>query len=256
MLDLLFGLHYRLAKEREFPGLHGRIDELRAESELSAHKWEDLRLDRLARLLDFASRNVPYFRGLTEDRGGAERSSDPLARLRSLPVLTKALIRERFAELRAEGLDGSRVIENHTGGSTGVPLRFLQDHDYNVNALALDAFVREWWGIRPYERTGLIWGADQELRDLSFRQRLYLWRSRTRALNAFRMSDEGLGRFARMLKRWRPPYLMGYSSALAALARCVLEGRIEGLAFRAIRSSAEMLWPDRRRLIEEALGGP
>lgn len=49
---------------------------------------------------------------------------------------------------------------------------------------------------------------------------------------------------------------MGYSSALEAMARHVRAHGMRGLTCKAIRSSAEVLWPHQRKLIEETFQAP
>ena len=122
-------------------------------------------------------------------------------------------------DLIADAASSARLIKNATGGSTGVPLIFYQDIAYWDTSTAIDAYVRSWYGIRPYDRTAYVWGDDREVIDHSWRGRLFEWRSRRKMLNAFRMSEERIIEFVKMLKRWKPPYLMGYSSALGAFCQ-------------------------------------
>jgi phenylacetate-CoA ligase len=176
--------------------------------------------------------------------------------MNKIPILTKDLIRENLDNLIADTAAKSKLIENATGGSTGVPLKFYQDLNYLTIATAIGTFVREWWGILPYDRTAQLWGADRDFHDLSLKERVYKIRQRTKSLNAFRMSDETLHEFCLMLKRWRPPYLMGYSTALEAMALCAQKNKINNLSFKAIRSTAETLWPHQKKLIEEVFNSP
>ena len=256
MFDFVARLHWRLSKAREFPGLHRLLDELDVEDTLSTSVWRHQCIRRLERLLTFARDHVPYYRHLFRRHGFDPANAELPDDLARVPLLTKTLVRERLDDLLADRSERSEVFKNATGGSTGVPLTFYQDQRYWAVAEAIDAHVRRWWAIKPYDRTALIWGADREFKELSFKQRFYEWRQRRRSLNAFRMDRQGLLDFCRMLARWRPPYLMGYASALEALALSIRDNRVEGLRFRAIRSAAEMLWPEQRRLIEEVFHSP
>ena len=255
MLNSVYSLHWHLSRAFEFPGIHRKLRELREEGRLSPHGWKELLDRRLRRLLTFAGEHVPYYKKVFNQVGFNPEFSD-LRDLYHVPILTKELVREYAKELVADTVNQSRMFENATGGSTGVPLRFYQDPGYWTVNRAIDTYVKEWWGIRPYDRTASVWGADREFSDFSLKERLYLWRFRSRSVNAFRMNDESLLNFSKMLGCWRPPYLTGYSSALEALATCVKEHGIKNLKFRAIRSAAEMLWPHQRRLIEETFNSP
>lgn len=255
-MNFIHSFSWYISRVRDYPGIHRRLKDLKDESQLSKHEWMELQNIRLRQVLTFAARCVPYYQKILEQIALLPDSIDVRREMRRIPILTKSIIRENLSELIAEPINKSSFFENTTGGSTGVPLKFFQDQNYQTTAAAIDVFVREWWGIRPYDRTALIWGADREFYQRSLKERLYEWRLRLRSINAFRMTDESLLDFCRMLKRWRPPYLMGYSSALEVLAKCAQHHNINNIKFKAIRSSAEMLWPHQRQLISEVFNSP
>jgi phenylacetate-CoA ligase len=256
MPEFLYQTHWRLSKARECPGIHERVRQLGEEARLTPEAWHERCRKRLQAVLTFAQGNVPYYRGAFKRAGFNVGRADSTADSARIPILTKDLIRKCLRDLVAERADRTRMIPNATGGSTGTPVDFYQDLDVKAISDAIDVDVRRWWGIKPYDRTALVWGADREFHTLSWKERFYHWRMRTRSLNAFRMTEQSLLEFCRMLTRWRPPYLMGYASALEALARCSIRHHVDGLRFRAIRSAAETLWPAQRQLIEEAFQSP
>jgi phenylacetate-CoA ligase len=255
-LDLVPRLHWQLSKARECPGIHERLRELEDEARLPAWAWRERCQDRLHSLLVFAKHNVCYYSDTFKSVGVDVASASACTDFERIPTLTKCSIREHLQDLIANTADRSHMFANATGGSTGTPMEFYQDRQVQTVSDAMDAYVRGWWGIKPYDRTASVWGADREFHTLSWKERLYHWRMRTRSLNAFRMTDESLQEFCRMLAQWRPPYLVGYATALEALARCAASHQLEGLRFRAIRSAAETLWPEQRRLIEETFQSP
>jgi phenylacetate-CoA ligase len=256
MLSSLWRAHWYVSKQIEFPGIHGLLLQLCKEGQLSLRDWRQLQSQRLRRALIHAQAHIPYYRELFQSIGFNPTTADLPTDLQKLPVLTKAEVRSHLDRLQMEGKTAVQVYENATGGSTGEPLKFYQDERYRTTAASLDAYVLSWWGINPYDKTGFVWGADREFHELSFNERVYEWRARRRGLNAFRMNDESLGQFCEMLREWKPPYLMGYSSALEAMARYVSTRGVKGVTCKAIRSSAEVLWPHQRRLIEETFQSP
>lgn len=255
-IELLHVCHWRLWKSYEFPGCLRILRELNRERSLSPGDWRQLNAERLRRLLVSAGNHVPYYSDLFRECGFAPEAADLPDALEQIPLLTKEAIRRNLDRLKNTSAKSSSLIENATGGSTGTPLKFWQDKHYNTTAVALDAFVRQWWNITPNARTASIWGADREFHEMSARERFCLWRNRLRMMNAFRMRDADLLDFCQMMRRWRPPYLTGYASALDALARFAESRGIDDLRFCAIRSAAETLWPDQRERIERAFRSP
>jgi len=207
--ELLHGVHWHLWKSYEYPGCLRILRRLNCERALSPSDWRRLCVDQLRRLLTLAGRRVPYYSALFRECRVDPETADLPEALEQIPLLTKDAIRANSDRLINVSVDASSLVENATGGSTGSPLKFCQDKHYRTVAVALDAFVRQWWGITPLERTASIWGADREFHELSMRERFYQWRSRLRSMNAFRMRDDDLLEFCRMLRRWGPPYLTG-----------------------------------------------
>lgn len=256
MPDIVWRIHYRLFKGIEFPGIHTRLRDLRDESQLSTSEWKALRDRRLRRLLIFAANNVPYYKKVFNQKGFDPHRARLPDEMTKIPLLTKSTLQRNTPHFISQSVEASDMFRNATGGSTGRPLTFFQDMDYKTTGSALDAYVRGWWDIKPYDRTALLWGEDREFYDMSLKERFYHWRSRKRSLNAFRMNDQRLSEFCKMLTRWQPPYLMGYASALEALAKCAKSMRINTPSFKAIQSTAEVLYPQQRTLIEEVFNSP
>lgn len=251
-LNALSAVQWHVAKELEFKGIHRLYDQLKHEKSLTHDAWRALLAHRLRTILTHAYERVPYYRRVFSETGFDPQTARLPDDMEKLPILTKSIIRSSRRELIAEGVDFSRLVENATGGSTGEPLVFFQDAGYLATAAALDAYVRGWWGVRPYDRTAAVWGADREFHELSIKEKLYQWRSRVRTLNAFRMTEQDLELFCDTVERWAPPYLMGYSSALEGFARHLQKNGLKRrLRFKAIRSSAETLWPHQRQLLED-----
>jgi len=256
LLEQLYKYHWHISVSREFPNVDTYINELSTENSLSGQQWQNRLMDRLKNLLVYAQQQIPFYQKIF-----AKVNFDPLtanlpAEMVKIPILTKSVIQKNLPELVGRNINNNDIFENTTGGSTGVPLKFYQDSMYSTIANAIEVKVRTWWGIKPYDKTAIIWGADREFHDLSFKEKIYQWRSRIRAINAFKMNDADLDAFCKMLMKWKPAYLVGYSSALEYLARFALQNGYTGIRFKAIRSSAEMLWPQQREIIEKCFQSP
>ncbi|MGM0383249.1 MAG: phenylacetate--CoA ligase family protein [Thermodesulfobacteriota bacterium] len=255
MIDYGWAILWRLLKKREYPGFENYIDELRQESSFTPEKWQNCQNKKLNTLLRFAVQNVPFYID-QYDLALRDCDLDSLHTcLHNLPILTKKTIQDNIDALISKTISRSSLIENSTGGSTGVPLKFYQDHRYKTIAIALEAYVRGWYGIQPFDKTAQIWGADREFYEMSGKEKIYEKLQRVKALNAFRMTEESLDQFCQMLVDWDPPYLMGYATALEALARYASkDSSREYSSLKAIRSTAETLYPHQRKLIENVFG--
>lgn len=255
MQESMWKLIDDLMKIKRYPGFFKYYEELQNEKSYQLEKWKKIQNDKIKRLINYACKNVPYYRKIANERKinihGDLKASD----IKKLPVLTKEIIRERREELISQKYTKPMLIENYTGGSTGEPLKFYQDQKYLSVAQAIDAYVRNLWDVSYFCKTAQIWGADREFKDLSLKEKLSSKLFRIKALNAFKMNEYSLIKFCQELKEWQAPYLMGYSSALEQMAKCAIKHNIK-IKFKAIRSTAENLYLHQKEIIEKAFDSP
>jgi phenylacetate-CoA ligase len=94
---------------------------------------------------------------------------------------------------------------------------------------------------------------------MDIKQKAWYWLARTRVLNSFTMSHERMDSFARMLKKWKPDFIMGYASSLYLfsqfLKNCTAKPNLK-LHPLVVRSSAEVLHDFQRESVEEIFGAP
>src|ERR1700722_8300552 len=123
-------------------------------SRLSAYHREYLAQDRARRLPDssvaldamlrHAVATVPYYREIAGI--DADHIGDPVAFLSSLPSLTKERIRAAGERMLSSSGDRSTWYENATGGSTGEPLKLIQDADHRARIVAIQELYSTWAG--------------------------------------------------------------------------------------------------------------
>lgn len=210
---------------------------------------------RLARLLNHARQHVPRFIRVLKEvpEITAANARDVL---KTIPPMVRSDIQERPAEFLADNIAGS--VGDATGGSTGTPMIFKVDPATQMAREASLMWADQLAGWRPGERIAMLWGAAKDLsvtRDL--RARLRCWIENRRWYNAFDMGDERMREFHRSMEGFRPHILVAYAGAAFAFARWLREqGLRPSYPLRAIISSAEVLVPEMRRVIEEVFGQP
>lgn len=226
---------------------------------------------RLARLLEHAAVNVPFYREACARLGLSPRSLRTVEDLRSLPVLTKTDYRQHSPEVFcAANVPAYLRLERATSGSTGEPLAFALDRRALPVIFASHLFYDSWFGFRPFTRyvrivappatPPVIAGAPVLFRwrqSLGARlQRLY--ESWTQEKLMLWEVDAGKAlEIRRRIEAFRPEFLMGYTSTLALIADELLKhGERFSRPLRGVVTIAETLSPPRRRLIEEYFRAP
>lgn len=248
----LFPLHERL-KGHETVAVRRRLEE--------TQWWDPERLralqrERLQRLLQAAYDQVPYYRGLMDARGITPSAIASLEDLPRLPLLTKADIRAHTEALKAR--DARGLARFNTGGSSGEPLVFYIGKERVSHDVAAKWRATRWWGVDIGDREVVVWGSPIEVgaqdRVRALRDRLL----RTRLLPAFAMSEAHLDRFVAEIERFRPRMLFGYPSSLALIANHARRRgrRLDRLGAKVAFVTAERLYDDQRRAIEEVFACP
>lgn len=220
-----------------------------------ARAAEDRLPDRLREMLRHARTSVPYYR---EHLAGLEGAieDDPVAVLQGLPVLTKPTVRDRFDDLKSLDIAERRTRDQTSGGSTGEPVRLIQDADYQDRVIAVKLLYSTWAGHEPGEPEVAIWGSEQEILQgrLPVRARIADRLMRRKVVNAFRMSPESMRECLADLDRDPPELIVAYVQSLDDLAAFAKRERIEVVPQRAIISTAGTLQPHMRERIEQVFG--
>lgn len=214
---MIKGQMIQVARERA-----GRLDEsdpaVRSRIQLTAlnRVWAD------------AWNNVPYYGKLKNDHQLPDEFGSLGEYRLKMPTLQKSDVQAN------PGLfvrtDGKPDLYLKTGGSTGEPLRFGIWRRKWLTTGANYLIARSWFGVRPGDKLFMVWGRPY-LMGRGFRnwlnaaQRLV----QDRAVNYMRvngsiLTDDSLDRMIRQYHRFRPDYVLGYSSALDLMAHR-LKGR-------------------------------
>jgi len=223
-----------------------------------AEEIDALHHSRLLQSVCHAAGRVPYYRDLFKEWGLDGAFLKFPEDLQRLPILRREDLAAGRDLLAAERPLPAGSCWNHTGGSTGQPVSFLQENDYRAANLAATARHDRWAGWDFGERTALLWGADRDLAAAHpRRERLELrWLRRQVELDAFGMGREEMERFARLLTRFRPRVIRGYASALVLFARHLQSHPLPFPAPKGIISCAETLTDPMRRDVEQVFGAP
>lgn len=247
---------YPLLLRRWRPSAQRYLRELRSYEFAPLPTIENVQWSRIEAIVLHASRNVPYYRKLFSASGIQAETIRSREDFAGLPILTKATVQTACADLLAENHQKSSGLANASGGSTGKPVQFFQDADYWDRAHASQTLVEGWWRIRPGDRTASLWGADRDIPDQSWRERLYSELVQLRVCNAFALNASQMAEFASMLVRWQPRHVIGYASALEVFAKFLLERQEDRIRPIAVKTTADVLTDDRREVIERAFGCP
>lgn len=205
----------------------------------------------LRSLVQHAAETVPYYCRRFAELGLTAADIRTIDDLRRLPILTKQDIRDHADDLISESYRGQRLHVKKTSGSTGVPLTVWLDDEGMQFKRACTLRSDEWSGWRLGERVAKVWG-NPEYQHLGWRGWLRnKLLERADYLDTLKMDDAALARFAQRLLQTQPPLIFGHAHSVYLLAQFVARHGPEGIRPKGIITTAMVLHPWQRRVIEE-----
>jgi phenylacetate-CoA ligase len=211
----------------------------------------------LGRLLTHAYRRVPYYTAqFNHVFRDTPSGRDPFHDLPRLPILTKDILRERYNDLQARDVDRRGWHVNRSGGTTGEPVRLVQDPRLDDTVRATNLFYSHQVGGLVGAGEVRLWGSERDLYEgtIGLRAKLTNALSNVIYLNAFRMTPDDMRRYIDIINRRRPPLIVAYSQAIYELARFARETGAAVVPQRVIISSSNPLYPFMRETVESVFG--
>jgi phenylacetate-CoA ligase len=211
----------------------------------------------LKRLLLHCRQSVPYY---SEHLRDFDRTSGdeiaPTQYLARLPILTKAKIRAQFEKLQSVDLDQRKWTYNTSGGSTGEPVRLIQDAEYEDRSAATSMLFQSLLGCPVGRHLVRLWGSERDIvqKTQSWKARLFNWLTNTTWLNAFCMSPGRMRKYLTHLNHKKPCLIVAYAQAAYELARFAEKERLPVQPQRAMLTSAGTLYPFMRQKIAQVFG--
>jgi phenylacetate-CoA ligase len=247
-------LHYARLRGYQFPALYSRF-----KASLGREDGEAVVRTRLTSLLAHCRTSVPYYAQWLKDLPNVDSARfDPFAVLARLPVLTKASIRENLDLLVSTDLAQRRWFFNTSGGSTGEPVRFIQDRETYDVSTAIRLLADHLWGREPGEPELRLWGSERDVlagTERPLRRFFNAW-TNTQYLNSFRMTPERMRDAVTRMNQAPPKLIVAYAQAAFELAGFIERGRLPLRPQQALATSAGTLYPFMRERIARVFGCP
>ncbi len=244
---------YKLRAWRYGPGSDRLVAEALERDGWSAAAWERWTEERLARLLHRAATRVPYYR---EQWAARRRRGDTASveRLENWPILKKAALREAPRAFVADDCDIRRMMQVETSGTTGTPLALWRSRATETAWYAIvEARLRAWNGVSRHDRWSNL-GGQRVTAGGRRNPPFWVWNAPMHQLylSSYHVAPANVPAYLEALSRYRIRYVLGYPSAMHALARIVLERKREAPRLDLFLSNAEPLLRLQRDAIREA----
>jgi len=209
-------------------------------------------------LLEHAYFNTEYYNKIIEEAGVYVNRQVNLRNFRCIPLLTKEIVRNHMKELVSRDLGTRKWYYNSSGGSTGEPVRFIQDELYDKWRNATIKYYYE--NIINVDELRvkkiLLWGSEREIFEhtLGLKAKIINWLTNTKFLNSFRMTESDMERYIKIINSYKPDLIRGYAGSLYEICKFIEKKGINIHQPKVVISSAEKLRKEMREKIESVFG--
>ena len=223
----------------------------------SEEQWSAWRQERLSYVLHRAATQVPYYRDYWQQqrRMGNTASWEVLE---NWPILQKETLRRSPEAFVAEDCDLRGMYCDHTSGTTGTPLKIWQSRKTVRQWYALfEARWRRWYGISRDDRWAILGGQLVTSFD-QVKPPFWVWNAGMRQLycSTYHINQENVGSYLLAMSKYRVKYLLGYPSAIYAMALQAARLKLTPPTLEVIISNAEPLYSYQKQAIQDFFGCP
>jgi len=233
----------------EFPRIYNNIIKT-----IKSTDFEDVKKQSLRKILIHCKKEVPYYQNvLNHYEYITIQNEDPKDILKTFPVLTKDIIRRDFESLQSNDQKNRKWYFNTSGGSTGEPVKLIQDQEYHDWGTAIEYLYYSLIGHEIGKEMVVLWGSERDILDLhqgiKTKIKNYVWN--VKWFNAFRMTPDKMKQYLSLLASRPPNIILAYAQSIYELALFAERNEIQITPQRAIMTSAGTLYPFMREKIEE-----
>ncbi len=231
------------------------LKEIERVSQLPRDEIVTYQKGELEKLLLHASEHVPYYHRVLPEAGVISNGKVHLENFSEIPVLTKDIIRKEGANLYSDDRVRRRYYHNTSGGSTGEPVAFIQDKEYNEWNIATKLFYNKMLGKELGDCEYKIWGSERDIFSgtIGFQNKLINLVYNRHFFNSYLITDAKL---RELVVRWneiKPRYVWSYVDSAFELAKFVAKTGCHLCPPERIIVTTGVLTEDTRTFIEKEL---
>lgn len=231
--------------------------------EYERRQWESLEANRdfqrkkLHALVSYAITRVPYYKGIAEKANIRISEKSIFEDVKRFPILTKEILKKEFNRIYVP-IKGKKAYSNSSGGSTGEPIRFMQDFEFESHIEAVTRLQYSWAQYEYGDTMIKLWGS---LRDISAehgetKHDFAQWMRSVYILNSFCMDEATLAKYVAFINKKKPRLILAYVNSINDLADYLTKTNTTISTPKAIMTSAGVLYPHMRRKLERVFKCP
>jgi phenylacetate-CoA ligase len=215
----------------------------------SREKMRLYQLDKLNKLLMFAGKNSDYYANRFKNIDLPLNNIDEFEN--KIPPIYKKEIVDNSEKIKT--VKFTNKFMHSTSGSSGDPLAVYISEMAEIYRKAGSLRFRDWWGIKPHDKSVLIWRYERSKESFLLKIKTY-FRSRY-DINVYGLNDSNIHEYYNFIEKFKPTYIRGYKSGILEFAELIDKNklRFKNAEFKVAVVTAEILYEEERKLIERVL---
>ncbi|HPD31004.1 MAG TPA: hypothetical protein PLL20_13485 [Phycisphaerae bacterium] len=245
----------RLDGQRYGPEYDAVLSEIRERDGWSAEQFAAYQNEALRRIVQLAGEHVPYYQRRFAEAGISPQDIRGVEDLSRLPILEKNVVREFPTQLLNQTLDRASLILLHTSGTTGTPLDLYRDRRLSATACAyFDARCHAVAGMQRRVNRSVSIGGHLVAPPWRTRPPFWVYNARWRQLymSSSHLAPQYLDAYVDAIREFAADYIEGYPSSVYAIARHIVDQKLEPVRMKACFTTAETLLEYQRDAISGA----
>ena len=219
---------------------------------LSENELRNFQRKRFEELLTHCKKNVSYYREFLDTY---DEKSFKNFDIKSLPILTKDILRNKFNELKSDDLHSRDWMINSSGGSTGEPVKIIQDTYYSYHSEARKNICFQWAGLETGDNLIKLWGSERDILGTNrLLDKIKNFLKNEIILNAFILSHPIMKKFIKIFNSSKPSVILAYVNAIYELSNFAKNEDIKVSHQKSVISTSGVLYPFLRKEIEMIFG--
>jgi phenylacetate-CoA ligase len=243
---------FKLEQQRFGSDYERIMREIEQRDSWTAEQFAAYQSRKLQHLVQHAARNVPYYRNMFSENGICSEGIRDPGDLQRLPILEKNALRVDPLSFLDETIDRKKLSVAHTSGTTGTPLDLYRDVElWSTQFAYWDARCRKIAGMqRRYNKSVTLGG---HLVTAPHRSKPPFWvynhRWKQLYMSSYHLAPEYMKFYIQEIRRFNPDYVEGIASSVYALARFIVEEKLDPVPVKACFTTCETLFDYQREAI-------
>ena len=250
--NIIFNIYFYFKfKKKKYPTSPNRILKYLLKSQYYlAEEIQRYQLERINKLVFEAKNYSKYYNNSYKPLKSPLKSLNEFQN--TVPAINKSDIIENSKSLRSKNF--TTKYQHATSGSSGDPVTVYTSALAEVYRKAGHLRFKEWWGIKPLDKSVLIWRYENSVGTNIIKRFKKIFKSRY-DINVYNLNDKNINKHFDFIEKFKPTYIRGYTSGILEFAKLLYKHNLEfkRAKFKVVIVTAENLFDHDRKFIESVL---